>query len=97
MTMQVSGTLQMGSVRTVVTSGRGHNPEEITDMLMDRLIQIADTTPMPLREQAIAFRKDIRLMVLHYVTQAQKSQNTTIYNKLKEAGEDRAAEIVRGL
>lgn len=91
------GTLQLGTVQTSVTHGRGLNADEITDMLMAKLLHVADSAPMPIREQASAFRADIRRVVLHYVAQAQKSQNTTVYNHLMQGGYSDAAELVRKL
>lgn len=89
------GTLQLGTVQTSVTHGRGLNADEITDMLMAKLLHVADSAPLPIREQAMAFRADIRRVVLHYVAQAQKSQNTSVYNYLMQTGHPDAAEAVR--
>lgn len=93
----VGTSIETGTVRTMVTEGRGLNADEITDMLMAKLLYVADSAPPTLREQAEAFRNDIRRVVRHYVAQAQKSQNTSIYNALMQAGHPDAAEVVRRL
>jgi hypothetical protein len=97
MGLNVSTSSDVGSVRAMATTGRGLNPDEITDMLMDRLISVADTAPFAIKVQAQSFKADIRGLVLHYVKQAQKSQNTSIYNVLMQAGQQDAAELVRKL
>lgn len=97
MSLSVDTGPRLSTVETFVTSGRGLNPEEITALLMPRLLYVSDNAPPAIRAQAEAFRTNIERLVLHYVRQAQKSQNTTIYNVLMEAGEGRAAELVRKL
>lgn len=93
----VGTSIETGIVRTMVTEGRGLNADEITDMLMIKLFYVADSAPPAIREQAEAFRNDLRRVVRHYVAQAQKSQNTSIYNVLMQAGHPDAAEVVRRL
>ncbi len=97
MLLGVTGGTEVGDVRVMATSGRGLNPEEITDMLMARLISVADTASPVIKTQAQVFTNDIRGLVLHYVRQAQKSQNTSMYNYLIQAGHIEAAELVRKL
>lgn len=88
---------QVGDFKTVATSGRGLNADEISQMAVDKLLHIADTTPMPIREQAIAFKDKMRMVVKHYVEQAQRSERTTVCNILDQAGQHDAAELLRKL
>lgn len=89
--------VQIGSVETLVTSGRGLSAEEITGLIMRKILFVGDTAPPAIREQAVAFRDRIENVLLHYVKQAQASERTTICGLLNQAGESRAAEIVRKL
>ena len=82
-------------VEVSVTNGRGMNPEEITDLAMRRIMHVADTAPMPLREQAIAFREQVRGVLTHYLAQAQRSERTTMVAMLERAGHTDAAELIR--
>ena len=95
--LTVNGMIEAGEIRATATIGRGLNADEITDMLMARLIYVADTAAPVIQAQAQAFKSDIRGLVLHYVRQAQKSQNTSTYNYLMQAGHLDAAELVRKL
>lgn len=95
--LQVGSEILTGEVRTLTTQNRGLNADEIVALLMPRLLYVADTAPPAIRDQAAAFKSNIERLVHHYVVQAQKSQNTTICNILEQAGEHRAAEIIRGL
>lgn len=79
------------------TQGRGLNPHEIGHMLLDKVFYIGADVPPAVREQAVAYRNQLYAAFVHYLTMAQKSQNTTIFNALQDAGEQRAAEIVRKL
>lgn len=89
--------LQTGMVDVGVTSGRGMNPDELTALAMRRILFVGPDVPPAIREQAHAFRAQIEAILRQSFAQAQKSQNTTIYNILKNAGEERAAELVRRL
>ena len=89
--------VQIGSVETLVTSGRGLSAEEITGLIMRKILFVSDTAPPAIREQAVAFKDRIENVLLHYVKQAQASERTTICGLLNQAGESRAAEIVRKL
>ncbi len=97
MTLSVDTGPQLGLVETIVTSGRGLNPDELTRMLMPKLIYIGPDVPADIRAAAEAQQERMAALVRHYFAQAQKSQNTTVYNVLKNAGHDEAAELVRNL
>ena len=88
---------RLGTVETIVTSGRGLNPEELTRMIMPKLIYISPDLPELEKLKAEAQKAAIESLLLRAFAQAQKSQNTTIYNVLMEAGETSAAELVRSL
>lgn len=95
--MQVSSGPQLGTVETIVTSGRGLNPEELTRMLLPKLVYIGPDVPAEMREQAEAGEERIRVLLTEAFAVAQRSQNTTVYGFLTRAGYDEAAEFVRGL
>ena len=97
MSLSVNTGPQIGTVETIVTSGRGLNPDELTRMIMPKLIYISPDIPADVRAAAEAQQERMALLVRHYFAQAQKSQNTTIYNILKNAGHDAAADLVKGL
>lgn len=90
----VSGATELGEVKAYTTSGRGLNVEELADMAMRKLIHVADTAPAELREQANQFKQQIRLLLTAYMHQAIKSDRTTLYNQLRDAGNAEIAEII---
>jgi hypothetical protein len=92
--LSVSTGTQIGDVRAYTTSGRGLNVEELADMAMRKLIHVADTAAPALQDQARVFKENVRALMIAYMHQAIKSDRTTLYNKLRDAGNAEIAEII---
>jgi len=90
----VSTGSQVGDVKAYATSGRGLNVEELADMAMRKLIHVADTAAPALQDQARMFKENVRVLLIQYMHQAIKSDRTTLYNKLRDAGNSEIAEII---
>ena len=88
---------QLGTVETIATSGRGLNPAELTRMVLPKLISVDPAIAPERRAAAEEQVERARILLEHYFAQAQKSQNTSVYNVLMNAGHEHAAEIVRSL
>ena len=70
----------------ITTSGEGHSPEQVAEMALAKIIYVAkDANPL-IREQAEAYKQNIRHVLVQYMKKAIKSNHTTIANKLREAG-----------
>lgn len=80
------GTGEVGTVSVFTTHNRGSTPEELADRAMLKIIQIGDNAPAELRVQAEAFRDSIRQVFVYYMYEAIQSHNTTLANKLTQAG-----------
>lgn len=81
-------------VQVHTTSGRGFTPEEVAARCADKLMYVADTAPMAIREQALAFKDHIERVVAFYMREAIASDRTTVYNALKDAGHPDLAELI---
>ena len=79
------------------THNRGHTPEEVAQRCVDRIIAIGDKTHPLIRDQARAFKEQVVKVVAHYMREAIKSDRTTVYNELKNAGQPQLAELIRRL
>ncbi len=90
-------TPEVGVVQTVATSGRGLNADELTAMALAKILFVGPDVPPAIRDQAEAYKARIEQVLRHYIGQAQKSQNTSVYNHLMQAGHPDAAEVVRKL
>ena len=92
--LSVEAGSQVGDVKAYTTSGRGLNVEELADMAMRKLIHVADTAAPALQDQARMFKENVRALMIAYMHQAIKSDRTTLYNKLRDAGNVEIAEII---
>ena len=79
-------TGNVGSVMVMATEGRGFTPEEIADRALDKIIYVGSQTHPAIREQAEAFKDNIRQVLIHYMHEAVRSHNVTLVNKFKQAG-----------
>jgi hypothetical protein len=61
------------------------------------LINVSDQAHPGIREQAHAYRRQMLAVVAFYMREAVKSDRTTIYNALSEAGYKELAEQIRRL
>jgi hypothetical protein len=90
-----SGFGSVGTVNVFVADNRGFTAEEIADRAIDKIIFVGNESAPEVREQALAYKAQIREVVLGYLQEAQANERTTICNKLIEAGLGDAAELVK--
>jgi hypothetical protein len=79
------------------TENRGHSPEEVAERCLDKIIQVSETAPPAIREQAYAFRDVLRPLLIFYMKEAINSDRTTVYNILCKNGHKDVAEHIRRL
>ena len=77
------------------TRNRGFTPEEVAERCADRLISISEDAPQAISEQAKAFRRQMVKILAFYMREAIKSDRTTVYNALNDAGQPYLAEMLR--
>ena len=82
-------------VRT--TEYRGFSPEELAEQCVEKVISVSDSTHPGIRDQARAFSKHIEKLIAFYMRQAIRSDRTTVYNALNDAGHPNLAELIRRL
>lgn len=84
----------LNSVIVKTTEGRGFTPEELTEQALDKIIYVGSQSHPVIRDQAEAFRNQIRTVILQYMKQAVVSHNTTISNRLRAAGHEELVKIL---
>lgn len=84
----------LNSVIVKTTEGRGFTPEELTEQALDKIIYVGSQSHPVIRDQAEAFRNQIRAVILHYMKQAVVSHNTTLANRLRAAGHEELIKIL---
>jgi hypothetical protein len=76
----------VGGVQVQTTSQRGFTPEEVAARCADKLISIGDQSHPLIRDQARAFKEQIRAAVTFYVKDAVRNDRHTIAMRLRDAG-----------
>jgi len=84
----------LSSVIVKTTENRGHTPEELVEHALDKIIYVGSQSHPVIRDQAEAFRNQIRAVMLFYMKQAVASHNTTIANRLRQAGHEELIKIL---
>jgi hypothetical protein len=79
------------------TENRGFTPEEVAARCTDKIVAVAETAPPVIRDQARAYKNSVEAIVAHYMREAIRSDRTTVYNALKDAGHPELAEAIRKL
>jgi macrodomain Ter protein organizer (MatP/YcbG family) len=79
------------------TKDRGFTPEELSEQCVQKLISVSDTAPPAIRDQARAYQKHVETLVAFYMRQAIRSDRTTVYNALNDAGHPDLANLIRRL
>jgi hypothetical protein len=84
--LSANGGVLLGQVIAKSVSGRGFTPEEVADMALEKIMYVGESSHPVIRDQAEAFRDQIRIVLVRYMKQAVVSHNTTLANKLRDAG-----------
>ena len=93
--MDVPRHEQLVTVHT--TENRGFTPEEVAQRCADKIISVSDTADPVLRQQAYAYKESIAKLVEQYFKEAVRSDRTTVYNALVDAGHPKLADAIRRL
>jgi hypothetical protein len=79
------------------TINRGFTPEEVAERCAKKIISVSDDANPVIRDQAKAFRGHIAKILEFYMREAIKSDRTTVYNAIRDAGQLSLAEAIRRL
>ena len=79
------------------THERGFTVEEIAEDLLNKLLFISSEAHPAIREQAMAFKNQIRPAIIHYMKQAVRSDRTTLAAQLSKNGHEDMAQVIRRL
>ena len=84
-------------VSVTTTNNRGHTPEELAERCAERLISVSQDAHPALRDQALAFKADITVLLTKYLKEAVTNDRVTVYNALVDAGHPQLADAIRKL
>jgi RNA 3'-terminal phosphate cyclase len=95
LTMDLPKDTPVVGVKT--TNNRGFTPEEVAEDCVKKIISISNNVDPVLRDQAVAYSKDMEKVIAFYMREAITSDRTTVYNAIKDAGHPDLAELIRRL
>ena len=87
--------LSVGAVSVQTTENRGFTPEEVALRCADKIVAVSANAHQAIREQAAAFKEQVTAVIAHYMREAIKSDRTTVYNAIMDAGQPKLAELIR--
>lgn len=80
----------------VMTSDEGGlSTEQLTQLAMDKVINVADSAPPAIKDQAEAFRGSIENVLRYYIELARREERATIAHRMAKAGQKEMADLVR--
>ena len=79
------------------SSNGGHPPEFWARRAAERIVHVADTAHPAIREQALAYKAAIEVVVLEHINRAIKCDRSTVSYLVSEAGHPQLAEHLRRL
>ena len=91
----VEVSANVGPVGVATTSNKGHSVEDIAEMCLSKIMQVSDSAPPEIQQQARAYCDTLRNVLVYYMKQAVASDRTTLYNLLKQQVHDDLAELIR--
>ena len=91
------GNANVGTVNVFTADYRGHTPEELADMAVDKIIFVGGNSHPVIVDQARAYRDNIRSVLIEYFRMAQQSERTNICGKLILNGNEDIANLIRSL
>jgi hypothetical protein len=84
----------IGTVQVMTTQGRGSSPEEIAERALDKIIYVGSQTHPAIREQAEAYRDNIRKVLVYYMHETIRAHNVTLVNRFNQAGHPELTSIL---
>tara|TARA_B100002019_G_scaffold233984_1_gene208090 strand:+ start:14173 stop:14463 length:291 start_codon:yes stop_codon:yes gene_type:complete len=95
--MTQEGKILGGVVDVMTTDHRGFTPEEVAERCLDKIVSVSDSAAPEIREQARAFKDGLRAVLVYYMREAIRSDRTSVYNALVDAGQKDLADMIRRL
>jgi hypothetical protein len=90
-------TTEIASPFVFTSTNRGHSPEEMAEMAMNKIMTVSDDAPPVIREQALAYKAKLKEILIFYMNRMAQSERTTIWALMKQQGHEDMAEIIRRL
>ena len=74
------------AVEVFTTDNGGSTPENIAERALNKIVSVSESAPPAIRDQALAYRDDIRTVLLFYIKDAIRADRVTLAHKMCSAG-----------
>ena len=91
------GSTEVQDALVFTSENRGHSPEEMAEMAMNKIMSVSESAPPAIKAQALAHREMLKQVLIFYMEKMAQSERTTIWAKLRQQGHEDMAEIIRRL
>ena len=92
--ISANGALQIGDFTVSTVSGRGFTAEEMAEQILSKIIHVGGNAHPVIREQAEAFKDQIRGVLVEGIKQAIRSDRTTLANQFRAAGHSELVKLL---
>ena len=92
--LSANGALQIGDFTVNTVSGRGFTAEEMAEQILNKIIHVGGSAHPVIREQAEAFKDQIRGVLVEGIRQAIRSDRTTLANQFRAAGHSELVKLL---
>ena len=65
--LQANGEGGLGTVSVFTSTNGGHTPEQVAEMALNRIIQVNESAPPVIKEQALAYKDRLRGILIYYM------------------------------
>ena len=89
--------MSVGSVEVRTTNNRGFTPEEVAERCTDKLLHVSEQAPSVIRDQAVANKQQMTVVIASYMKKASQSDRTTVYKAIKDAVRPKLSEYIRNM
>ena len=93
--ISVNSPVVLGGVNVMTSDDGGLTSDQVTDLAMDKIMTVSETAPPVIKEQAEAFRTNVRNVVHHYIELARREERATIARRMDKLGNSEIADLVR--
>ena len=95
--LTIDASAKTGIVDVVTSDNGGFPLEKVVDMALNKLINVSAGAPAPIRDQAFAFKSNLRDILEFYIKMAVEQDRATVCYKLRKLGHSDLANHLRSL
>ena len=86
--------VKAGTVNVVTTDNKGLDSDHWADRATNHIISVSQDAPPAIRDQAEAFKNQIRGVLVEGIKQAIRSDRTTLANQFRAAGHSELVKLL---